>query len=89
MEFITCRWGNTKWGFKVSVRTNNYNRSLDHVRIMVDKLKEDHPNQKIENDDITIVIYNTNSFRGMMGVEWCTKDPNKTYSEMDIAPCIY
>ena len=88
MEFIKTYWG-MNGNFRVSVRTNCYNRSLAHVQKMLEVLKKDHPNQEIKLEDIDIVIYNTKSFKGIMGIEWSTENPNKTYFKMDIAPCLF
>jgi len=89
MEFIKCYWGNTKWGFRVSVRTTFYNRSIAHIQKMIEMLKKDHPDQEVKDDEIAIVIYNTDSFKGIMGVEWSTCKPNKKYHKVDYVGNIF
>ena len=70
----------------VSVRTDCYNCSLAYVQNMLAVLKRDHPEQEISDEDVTIVIYNTPSYKGMMGIEWHTKSPCGTYFRMNVAP---
>ena len=89
MDFIKYYWGNKNDGFRVSVRTNCYNRSLAHIRKMIDELIKGHPSQDITDEDVAVVIYNTPSFKGIMGIEWNTKNPNKAYFRVEIAPCIF
>ncbi len=89
MEFIKIYWGNDKDGFRVSLRTNYYNRSLAHIQKMVNRLKKDHPGQAIVPENVTVVIYNTPSFKGIMGVEWSTKKPNTKYFKMHAAPYLF
>ena len=88
MEFIKTYWGEVG-NFRVSIRTNCYSRSLAHVQNMLKKLKKDHPDQEITPEEVDIVIYNTRSFKGIMGIEWNTENPNKAYFKMDIAPCLF
>lgn len=87
MKFIKIYWGNEQYGYMVSVRTNLYSCSLAHIQKLIAVLRKDHPDQEIDADDITIVIYNTDSFKGMMGVKWHTPKPNKSYFNVDMAPC--
>ena len=89
MEFIKYYWGNNKDGFRVSVRTNYYNRSLAHIQDMIDELKKDHPGQKIKPEDVDIVIYNTTSFASIMGVEWNTTKPHRKYFRVTVAPMLF
>lgn len=88
MKFIKSCWGK-KDNWMVSVRTNTYGCSLAHVQNMLAVLRTDHPDQKIDPEDVTVVIYNTPSFKGIMGIEYSTKHPNKTYFKVNIAPCIF
>lgn len=85
MEYIKSYWGE-KGNYMVSVRTNCYNCSLAHVQKMVEVLRRDHPGQEIVNEAITIIIYNTPSYKGIMGVEYHTQFPNKTYFKLNEAP---
>jgi len=86
MEYIKSCWGE-KDNWMVSVRTNTYCSSLAHIQNMVAVLKRDHPEQEISDEDITIVIYNTRSYKGIMGVEYQTKSPCETYFRWNTAPC--
>ena len=88
MKFIKIYWG-MNGNFRVSVRTNCYNRSLAHVQEMLGELKKDHLKEEIKPEDVTIVIYDTPSFRGIMGIEYNTEHPNKTYFQVDVAPCLF
>lgn len=88
MEYIKTYWGQDG-NYRVSIRTNCYTRTMDFIQDMLDILRIDHPHQKIRWKDVAVVIYNTDSFKGMMGIEYSTKHPNKTYFELDLAPCIF
>ena len=86
MQYIKICWGIPGcWG--ISIRTSIYSSSLDYIQKLVEELKKDYPEAK--NEDIQIVIYDTDSFKGMMGVEYfVTRLPDtKKYGRYTYAPC--
>ena len=86
MKFIKAYWGE-KGNYMVSVRTNCYSSSLAHIQSMLAVLKRDHPEQDISDEEVTIVIYNTPSYKRIMGIEYYTKSPCGMYFRINAAPC--
>ena len=89
MTFIKTFWGDDNTSnYMVAIRTNCYAASLTHIQRMTAELKKDYP--EAEDKDITVVIYNIDSFKGIMGVEYNTKVAPPlplVYFRVEIAPC--
>ncbi len=51
----------------VQVFTNNYNRSLEHVKKLVAEMKHDFP--KLKDNQINVQLFGGNRNRGIMFVE--------------------
>lgn len=86
--YVKIYWG-IEGNYTVSIRTNFYSQDLAYIQDLVRELREDHPCEVIADENIRVVIYNTPRFKGMMGVEYSTENPNiKKYSKCD-APCLY
>lgn len=87
MTFIKTYWGVTG-NFGVAIRTKTYCKTLAHVQEMLKELEIDFQ-QKIDPEDINIVVYGGDRIKGIMGLEFEMKrKPPKNYKKIDVPECL-